>query len=59
MATYEDKKKLAEQFPPGTQVLVEFESIKDPNEPPYKMVYNNIYSYIINNIGSSKKNNNK
>ena len=40
MATYEDKKKLAEQFPPETKVLVEFESIKDPNEPPYKMVYN-------------------
>ena len=29
MSTYEDKKKLAEQFPPETNVLVEFESIKD------------------------------
>ena len=40
MTTFEDKKKLSEQFPPETQVLVEFESIKDPNEAPYKMVYN-------------------
>ena len=60
MTTFEDKKKLSEQFPPETQVLVEFENIKDPNEPPYKMVYNYNYSYIINNnIGNSKKNNNK
>ena len=39
MATYEDKKKLAEQFPPGTKVLVEFGNIKDPKESPFKSVF--------------------
>ncbi len=39
MTTYEDKKKLAEQFPPGTKVLVEFENIKDPKESPFKSVF--------------------
>ena len=38
MTTYEDKKKLAEQFPPGTNVLVEIEGIKDPKEVPFKTV---------------------
>ena len=37
MTTYEDKKKLAEQFPPGTKVLVEFGNIKDPKESPLKV----------------------
>jgi hypothetical protein len=39
MSTYEDKKKMAEQFPPGTNVLVEIESIKDPKESPFKAVF--------------------
>ena len=39
MTTYEDKKKLAEQFPPGTKVLVEFENIKDHKESPFKSVF--------------------
>ena len=39
MATFEDKKKLAEQFPPGTNVLVEFESMRDPKESPFKTVH--------------------
>ena len=59
MATYEDKKKLAEQFPPETKVLVEIESIKDPKDSPFKIVYNQNYIYIINIIGNSQKNINK
>ena len=38
MKTYEDKKKMAENFPPGTKVLVEIESVKDPKENPFKYV---------------------
>ena len=48
MSTYEDKKKLAEQFPPETNVLVEFESIKEPKECPFKNVYNMNYIYNYN-----------
>ena len=39
MKSYEEKKKIAEQFPPGTKVLVEFENIKDPKESPFKSVF--------------------
>ena len=39
MKTYEEKKKMAENFPPGTKVLVEIETIKDPKESPFKEVF--------------------
>ena len=29
MKTYEDKKKMSENFPEGTKCLIEFESVKD------------------------------
>ena len=32
------KKKMAENFPPGTKCFVEFETVKDPKENPYKLV---------------------
>ena len=38
MKTYEDKKKMAEHFPPGTQCLIEIENVKDPKENPFKLV---------------------
>ncbi len=38
MKTYEDKKKKAENFPPGTQCLVEIETVKDPKDNPFKHV---------------------
>lgn len=38
MKTYEDKKKMAENFPPGTKCLVEIENVKDPKENPFKQV---------------------
>ena len=38
MSTYEDKKKMAENFPPDTQCLVEFDSVKDPKDNPFKQV---------------------
>jgi hypothetical protein len=38
MKTYEDKKKAAENFPPDTKCLVEFESVKDPKDNPFKHV---------------------
>jgi hypothetical protein len=38
MKTYEEKKKKAENFPPGTKCLVEFETVKDPKENPFKHV---------------------
>ena len=44
MKTYEEKKKLAEQFPPNTKVLVEMENIKDPKESPFKTVFK--YNFI-------------
>ena len=54
MTTYEDKKKLAEQFPPETEVLVEIESHRDPKESPFKIVYIFYkYNYVIKNIGKS------
>ena len=43
MKSYEEKKKIAEQFPPGTKVLVEIENIKDPKESPFKEVHKNYY----------------
>ena len=45
--TYEDKVKLAENFSPGQSVLVEFETVKDPKENPFKKVSQNnlIYNY--------------
>ena len=46
MKTYEDKKKLAEQYPPNTKVLVEMENIKDPKESAFKTVI--IFYFIIN-----------
>ena len=41
MKSYEDKKKMAENFPPDTQCLVEIENVKDPKENPFKQVSNN------------------
>jgi hypothetical protein len=38
MKSYEDKKKLAESFPPGTQCLVEIEGVKEPTQNPFKEV---------------------
>ena len=38
MKTYEDKKKMAEHFPPGTHCLIEIENVKDPKENPFKLV---------------------
>ena len=38
MKTYEEKKKLAEQFPEKTKVLVEIENVKDPKDSPFKTV---------------------
>ena len=38
MKTYEDKKKMSENFPEGTKCLIEFESVKDPKENPFKHV---------------------
>lgn len=48
MKTYEDKKKMAENFPPGTECLVEFETVKDPKENPFKKVRKYIYLININ-----------
>ena len=47
MKTYEDKKKMADNFPEGTKCLIEFESVKDPKENPFKQVrkFNLIYLY--------------
>ena len=39
---------MAENYPPGTQVFVEFETVKDPKENPYKLV--NKYIFNINLI---------
>ena len=36
--TYEDKVKMAENFAEGQDVLVEFESVKEPKENPFKKV---------------------
>jgi len=44
MKTYEEKKKMAENYPPGTQVYVEFETVKDPKENPYKLVNKYIFN---------------
>ena len=41
MKTYEEKKKMSENFPPGTECLVEIENVKDPKENPFKHVSNN------------------
>jgi hypothetical protein len=38
MKTYEEKKKLAANFPEGTDCLVEIENVKDPKENPFKHV---------------------
>ena len=38
MKTYEDKKKMADNFPEGTKCVIEFESVKDPKENPFKQV---------------------
>jgi len=38
------KKKMAENYPPGTQVFVEFETVKDPKENPYKLVNKYIFN---------------
>ena len=60
MTTYEDKKKLSEQFPPGTKVLVEIESIKDPKESPFKTVHITLNLFIFNyHIGNNQKNTNE
>jgi len=53
MKTYEDKVKMAQNFPEGTKCLIEFESVKDPKENPFKQVrkfnihlkFNIIYSF--------------
>ena len=47
MKTYEEKKKAAENYPPGTEVLVEIENVKDPKENPFKHVRNfSFYLYF-------------
>ena len=46
MTSYEDKKKLALQYPKDTQVLVEMENIKDPKADPFKTVYNINHSFL-------------
>ena len=38
---------MAENFPPGTKVLVEIESVKDPKENPFKYVRNIIFKEIL------------
>lgn len=39
--TYEEKVKAAQNFQPGTDVLVEEETVKDPKDNPFKKVRNN------------------
>ena len=41
MQSYEDKVKMAENFPPGQEVLVEFDTVKDPKDNPFKKVSQN------------------
>ena len=41
--TYEEKCKMAENFAPGQEVLVEFDSVKEPKENPFKKVILYIY----------------
>ena len=48
MKTYEEKKKMAENFPPGTKVLVEVETVKDPKENPFKKVSKISYNHNYN-----------
>jgi hypothetical protein len=48
MKTYEEKKKMSENFPPGTECLVEFETVKDPKENPFKFVRKYLYLLNIN-----------
>lgn len=50
MKTYEDKKKMAENFPEGTKCLIEFESVKDPKENPFKQVRKFKFNLIFNII---------
>ena len=38
MKSYEDKKKKTQDFPPGTECLVEIENVKDPKDNPFKHV---------------------
>lgn len=47
--TYEEKVKMSENFAPGQDVLVEFDSVKEPKENPFKKVSLNIniYQYSI------------
>jgi hypothetical protein len=57
MKTYEEKKKMAANFPEGTDCLVEIENVKDPKENPFKHVnqfYFNKNIFLI--IGKSRKN---
>ncbi len=46
MKTYEEKKKMAENFPPGTKCLIEIEAVKDPKENPFKTVSSYIFIII-------------
>ena len=50
MKSYEDKKKMAENFPEGTKCLIEFESVKDPKENPFKQVRKFKFNLIFNII---------
>lgn len=43
--TYEEKVKMSENFAPGQDVLVEFDSVKEPKENPFKKVSLNINIY--------------
>ena len=55
MKTYEEKKKLAANFPEGTDCLVEIENVKDPKENPFKHV-NQFLNKKFLIIGKSRKN---
>lgn len=42
MSSFEEEKKLAENFPVGTEVLFEVEDVKDDTTFPFKYVPKNI-----------------
>lgn len=44
MKSYEEKKKMIEHFPKGTECLVEFDNVKDPKENPFKLVSKFFYN---------------
>jgi hypothetical protein len=55
MKSYEDKKKMSENFPPGTECLVEIENVKDPKENPFKkVIINFLINYFLNFIYREK-----